>query len=167
MKIDYLKRWSSPLWGQMICSILFMIFTNSCAETVDETPVKEEKEVVVVLNRPLLGVQRWDMYSGKGATQQQELGYLPGGSRYLKPVEWHYRVPFFCRRTVDVNWVQHPDGAGPLWFNSPYDRYVLSDAMNKEIDFATNAGIDFFIFNGPTLTVSDGWGLHNNLDIYL
>ena len=29
--------------------------------------------------RPLLRVQRWDMYSGKGATQQQEFGYLPAG----------------------------------------------------------------------------------------
>ena len=27
--------------------------------------------------RPLLGVQRWDMFSGKGATQEKELGYLP------------------------------------------------------------------------------------------
>ena len=29
--------------------------------------------------RPLLGVQRWDMFSGKGATQEKQLGYLPGG----------------------------------------------------------------------------------------
>jgi len=29
-------------------------------------------------SRPLLGVQRWDMYSGKGYTYEQELGYLPG-----------------------------------------------------------------------------------------
>ncbi len=27
--------------------------------------------------RPLLGVQRWDMYNGKGYTYEQELGYLP------------------------------------------------------------------------------------------
>ncbi|MCP4314395.1 MAG: hypothetical protein GY790_24335 [Bacteroidetes bacterium] len=40
--------------------------------------------------------------------------------------------------------------------------------MDQEIDFASEAGIDFFIFNGPARTIhSNGWGLHNNLDAYL
>jgi len=127
-----------------------------------------EEEEIIILDRPLLGVQRWDMYSGLGATQAQELGYLPGEQGFLKPEEWHYRAPFFCRRTVDVDWVQHPEDAGPLWFNYPFDPNVLQEAMDQEIDFATEAGIDFFIFNGPTRTLySNGWALHNNLDAYL
>ncbi len=117
---------------------------------------------------PLLGVQRWDMYSGRGTTQGQELGYVPGEQGFLKPEEWHYRAPFFCRKTADVDWVQHAADAGPLWFNSPFDQNLLQEAMNQEIDFATDAGIDFFIFNGPTRTLySNGWELHNNLDAYL
>ena len=40
--------------------------------------------------------------------------------------------------------------------------------MDEEIDFATDAGVDFFIFNGPTRTLyANGWELHNNLDVYL
>ena len=118
--------------------------------------------------RPLFGVQRWDMYSGKGATQGQELGYEPGLQGFLKPEEWHDRAPFFCRRTADVDWVNHAANAGPLWFNYPFSQSVLQTAMDAEIDFATEAGIDFFIFNGPTRTLySNGWELHNNLDAYL
>ncbi len=117
---------------------------------------------------PLFGVQRWDMYSGKGTTQGQELGYVPGGEGFLKPEEWHYRAPFFCRKTADVDWIQHPADAGPLWFNHPFEQALLQEAMDQEIDFATDAGIDFFIFNGPTRTLySNGWELHNNLDAYL
>ncbi len=117
---------------------------------------------------PIFGVQRWDMYSGKGATQQQELGYLPGKQGFLIPEEWHHRAPFFTRRTVDVDWIDHPDDAGPLWFNHHYDKQVLQDSMDKEIDFASEAGIDFFIFNGPARTVEkNAYQLHNNLDAYL
>lgn len=99
--------------------------------------------------RPLLGVQRWDMYSGKGATQQQELGYLPGKQGFLKDPEWHDRAPFFCRLTADVDWVAHPSEAGPLWFNHPFSQELLQKSMDQEIRFAHNAGIDFFIYNGP------------------
>ncbi len=44
--------------------------------------------------RPLLGVQRWDMFSGKGATQRQELGYLPGKQGFLKVSQWPESKPF-------------------------------------------------------------------------
>ena len=59
-------------------------------------------------SRPLLGVQRRDMYSGIGATQRQELGDLPGKQGFLKDPQWHVRAPFFCRLTADVDWVAHP-----------------------------------------------------------
>lgn len=122
----------------------------------------------VQMPRPLMGLQRWDMYSGEGATQKQELGYLEGAQAFLKPEQWWHRAPFFTRLTKDVDWVVHPVGAGPLWINYPYNFQFVKETMDQEIDFATDAGIDFFIFNGPALTLqSNGWGLHNNLDAYL
>ena len=119
--------------------------------------------------RPLLGVQRWDMYSGVGATQRQELGYLPGEQGFLKPAEWHDRAPFFVRLTKDVDWVKHPPHAGPLWFNHPFDRGLLQKSMDQEIRYAFNAGIDFFIYHGPaTAVVGRGaWGLKNNLEAHM
>ncbi len=155
---------------QIVFLIICVFFIVACSKSDNVNPIeeKEEEEEIVILDRPLFGVQRWDMYSGKGSTQAQELGYLPGAQAFLKPEEWHHRAPFFCRRTEDVDWVSHPTDAGPLWFNYPYSQNVLQEAMNKEIDFATEAGIDFFIFNGPTRTLySNGWELHNNLDAYL
>jgi len=118
--------------------------------------------------RPLLGVQRWDMYSGKGATQRQELGYLPGKQGFLKDPEWHERAPFFCRLTADVDWVEHPAEAGPLWFNYPFSQELLQEAMDQEIRFAYHAGIDFFIYNGPARTLfPNAWELKNNLDCHM
>jgi hypothetical protein len=118
--------------------------------------------------RPLLGVQRWDMYSGKGTTQQQELGYLPGKQGFLKDPEWHERAPFFCRLTEDVEGVVHPAQAGPLWFNHPFDQALLQRSMDQEIRYAHSAGIDFFIYNGPTRTLfANAWELKNNLDCHM
>jgi rhodanese-related sulfurtransferase len=109
------------------------------------------------------------MYSGVGATQRQELGYLPCEQGFLKPTEWHDRAPFFVRLTKDVDWVKHPPHAGPLWFNHPFDRELLQKSMDQEIRFALGAGIDFFIYHGPaTKVVGRGaWGLKNNLDAHI
>ncbi len=139
--------------------ILLSVITAFCrAEDIVRENVK----------RPLLGVQRWDMYSGKGATQRQELGYLPGKQGFLKDPEWHERAPFFCRLTADVDWVEHPAEAGPLWFNYPFNQERLQEAMDQEIRFAYHAGIDFFIYNGPTRTLfTNAWELKNNLDCHM
>jgi len=118
--------------------------------------------------RPLLGVQRWDMYSGKGATQKQELGYLPGKQGFLEDPAWHARAPFFCRLTEDVDWVAHPAEAGPLWFNHPFSQELLQKSMDQEIRYAYNAGIDFFIYNGPARKlIAKGYELKNNLDCHV
>jgi len=119
--------------------------------------------------RPLIGVQRWDMYSGKGYTYEQELGYLPGKQGFLKPAEWHDRAPFFCRLTKDVDWVEHPPNAGPLWFNYPFRQELLQKSMDQEIRYAYNAGIDFFIYHGPAAKVSDphAWHLKHNLNAHM
>jgi hypothetical protein len=120
------------------------------------------------VQRPLLGVQRWDMYSGKGSTQRQELGYLPGKQGFLRDPQWHGRAPFFCRLTAHVDWVMHPAEAGPLWFNFPFSQELLQEAMDQEIRYAYNAGIDFFIYNGPTRTLlANAWELKNNLDCHM
>jgi hypothetical protein len=118
--------------------------------------------------RPLLGVQRWDMYSGKGATQQQELGYLPGKQGFLRDPKWHDRAPFFCRLTRDVGWIKHPANAGPLWFNYPFSKELLQKSMDQEIRYACGAGIDFFIYNGPARKLfANAWALKNNLDCHM
>jgi hypothetical protein len=105
------------------------------------------------------------MYSGAGPTQGQELGYLPGGSAFLKPEEWHNRAPFFCRLTQDVTWLTHPAGAGPLWFNYPFNQELLQKSMDQEIRYAYDAGIDFFIYHGPSTRITNpsGWSLNRNL----
>ncbi len=118
--------------------------------------------------RPLLGVQRWDMFSGKGATQQQELGYLPGKQGFLKDPQWHDRAPFFCRLTKDVDWVKHPADAGPLWFNHPFSQQLLQESMDQELRYACNAGIDFFVYHGPARKLyANGWELRNNFDCHI
>ena len=149
----------------LIVSIL-VSYPLRAQESSEKIIAKQSLEVVQ--QRPLFGVQRWDMFAGIGATQRQELGYLPGRQAFLKPEEFHHRAPFFTRRTKDVDWIDHPKNAGPLWFNHPYDFQLVQDSMNKEIDFATDAGIDFFIFNGPTRVLQrNGHGLNQNLDAYM
>jgi len=133
-----------------------------------ESSKRGRVDVAKARGRPLLGVQRWDMYSGKGATQRQEIGYLPGKQGFLKDPKWHDRAPFFCRLTRDVNWVRHPKNAGPLWCNYPFDRRYLQKAMDQEIRFAHNAGIDFFIYHGPARKLfANSWELKNNLDAHM
>ncbi len=121
-------------------------------------------------NRPSIGVIRWDMYSGKGATQAQELGYLPGEQGFLAPTEWNWRAPFFCRYTNDVPWIDHAaNGAtGPLWFNHPFEFSRTQDATEQEIAFVgtAGAGLDYWIF-GTAPAHTGGWGLHWNLDALL
>ncbi len=121
-------------------------------------------------NRPTLGVIRWDMYSGAGATQKQELGYLPGEQGFLVQEQWMWRAPFFCRYTNDVPWIDHEaNGAtGPLWFNYPFEYSVTLNATEQEIAFAgtAGAGLDYWIF-GTAPAHKGGWGLHWNLDALL
>ena len=122
------------------------------------------------LARPLLGAQRWDMYSGDLKwTGQQELGFVAGGPGFLAPLEWHHRAPVFCRP-------QPSNRRAPLVFNHPFEPSVLQAAMDAEIEYAFGAGLDFWIFNTPARSLVGGgsaadgtgaWDLHNNLDAYL
>jgi len=145
---------------------LFLLVATTCA---DERPnIVSFVAATGERSRPLLGVQRWDMFSGKGATQRQELGYLPGKQGFLKPAEWHDRAPFFCRLTKGVDWVKHPADAGPLWFNYPFSQQLLQECMDQEIRYACNAGIDFFVYHGPARSLyTNGWELRNNFDCHI
>ena len=64
--------------------LMFPVFSAGfCLVPTQETMAEESAAVQKSRSRPLLGVQRWDMFSGKGA-QQKELGYLPGGPGFLE-----------------------------------------------------------------------------------
>ncbi len=71
--------------------------------------------------RPRVGAIRWD-------------GYFRGSSynQCFEPASWHYRIPFY----------------GPI---SPFDPEEMGsdsqEIIDKEIIFAYNAGIDYFMFN--------------------
>ncbi len=73
--------------------------------------------------RPLVGAIRWDAWTGGTVTKQVE--------RTLGPAKYHDRLPWFAKE-VDQNTVRI-DG-GPR------------DVMDREIDFAANAGLDYWAF---------------------
>jgi hypothetical protein len=104
--------------------------------------------------RSLLGLIRWDMYTGHPyTTHKQEFGFL-------KPEQYHWRAPFFVRRTGNP--------AAPLAFNPDYSMAVYQPAMEQEIAFAAAAGIDYWAFGyiaHPAPGVRDG--LRDGLDAYL
>ncbi|MFA6560643.1 MAG: hypothetical protein WCV00_01885 [Verrucomicrobiia bacterium] len=103
--------------------------------------------------RPLIGVIRWDMYSGHPfTTHKQEFGFL-------KPEQYHWRAPFFARRTGN------PDA--PLTFNPGYSMQVYQEAMEQEIQFAASSSIDYWAFGyeGPSGRVRHP--LRDALDAYL
>ena len=156
---------------RMCRSVMLLLAVFAVGASFGGSPELSAEEVVAtqkLRSRPLLGVQRWDMFSGKGATQRKELGYLPGGPGFLKNAQWHSRVPFFCRRTTDVTWVQHPADAGPLWFNHPFSQQLLQDVMDQELQYASDAGIDFFVYHGPARKLfPNGWELRNNFDCHI
>ncbi|NCO41616.1 MAG: hypothetical protein GW892_23275 [Armatimonadetes bacterium] len=103
--------------------------------------------------RPLLGVIRWDMYTGHPyTTQKQEFDFL-------KPPEYHWRAPFFVRRTGNPE--------APLAFNPTDSREVYQKAMDQEIDFAASAGIDYWAFGHHGKHSPVHRGLRDGLDAYL
>jgi len=74
-------------------------------------------------DRPLVGAIRWDAWTGGTITEQVE--------RTLGPAKYHDRLPWFAR-VVDDNTVRI-DG-GP------------QDVMDREIEFAADAGLDYWAF---------------------
>jgi hypothetical protein len=111
-------------------SKLVVAFLGGCVLHIASQAAAEE--LCKDRGRPLLGVIRWDMYTGHPyTTQKQEFGFL-------KPEQYHWRAPFFVRRTGN------PDA--PLAFNPGYSMEVYQPVMEQEIEFAASAGIDYWAF---------------------
>jgi hypothetical protein len=90
-------------------------------------------------NRPTVGAIRWD-------------AWFPGSEyeRYLGPKQWHYRAPFFAKFISDTS------------VTLIENRQAIID---KEIDYAASAGIDYWAicYYHPTSKAGDrynyGWKL--------
>lgn len=119
-----------------LCAFQFTISFAQCADA----------------NRPSVGVIRWDGYSGHPQlTQKQEMGYL-------KPEKWHWRSPWFFRKTGNPE--------QPLEFNPSYDKNVIRDITEQEIQYAADAGIDYWAFCYYA-KYKGGWGLRDHYEAYL
>ncbi|MFA6242346.1 MAG: hypothetical protein WC655_15535 [Candidatus Hydrogenedentales bacterium] len=77
------------------------------------------------MNRPIVGAIRWDAWHGPAS----EVGLTV--EKTLAPEHWHYRLPFYAKvigeRAVEV-------------------RANTQTIMDKEIDYASKAGIDYWAF---------------------
>jgi len=79
------------------CSVQGVVGCPWSMRAPSSRPLKTDDNAVST-SRPLLGVQRWDMYSGDAhLTGKWELGFLPGAQGFRASKEWHFRAPFFCR----------------------------------------------------------------------
>ncbi len=131
-------------------------FAAACLLALASAATSQEAPEVIEASqpsRPLLGVIRWDMYSGHPyTTQKQEFGFL-------KPEKYHWRAPFFVRRTGDPE--------APLAFNPEYLPEPIQEATDAEIAFAASGGIDYWAFghHGRHQTVRRA--LRDGLEAYL
>jgi hypothetical protein len=128
------------------------VAVSICAGAGDAAP-PDPRDTPPTVPRPLLGVIRWDMYTGHPlTTQKQEFGFL-------KPEKYHWRAPFFVRRTGN------PDA--PLTFNPEYRPEVYQEAMEQEIAFAAGAGLDYWAFGYSERSAPVRHGLQDALEAYL
>lgn len=91
--------------------------------------------------RPLVGAIRWDAWQENNNVQATV-------ERTLGPSHWHYRLPFFARIT----------GSNSVVINGN-----TPAIMDQEIDYAANAGIDYWAF----CTYPDAIGMSHGLHLYL
>jgi hypothetical protein len=79
--------------------------------------------VAAAQDRPIVGAIRWDAWAGGPVTKQVE--------RTLGPAKYHDRLPWFAE-VVGENEVRILGGRQPV--------------MDREIEFAANAGLDYWAF---------------------
>ena len=91
--------------------------------------------------RPLVGAIRWDAWQESGNIQATV-------ERTLGPNHWHYRLPFFARIT----------GSNSVAINGNSQAI-----MDQEINYAANAGIDYWAF----VIYPDAIGMSHGLHLYL
>jgi hypothetical protein len=133
---------------------MVVIFSAVAAVVVLSGCASHPATLEVARGRPLLGVIRWDMYTGHlYTTQKQELG------DFLKPEQYHWRAPFFVRRTGNPE--------KPLMFNPEDKPEVYQAAMEQEIEFAAQAGLDYWAFGYHGGKKPWPCSLREGLDAYL
>jgi hypothetical protein len=91
--------------------------------------------------RPLVGAIRWDAWQENGDIQATV-------ERTLGPSHWHYRLPFFAQVT----------GSNSVAINGN-----TQAIMDQEINYAANAGIDYWAF----CLYPDDMGMSHGLHLYL
>lgn len=120
------------------------LISTSFAESVDATAIgfaRLPAPATFDRARPLIGAIRWDAWQENGniqATVEWTLG----------PRHWHYRLPFFARVTGSNSVVIN--GNAPA-------------IMDQEINYAANAGIDYWAF----CVYPDDAGMSHGLHLYL
>jgi hypothetical protein len=77
------------------------------------------------LRRPIVGAIRWDAWNGQKGVAGVAV------ERSLGPAKWHYRLPF-CAEALSTTQVS-VDGAS-------------QEVMDQEIQFAADAGLDYWAF---------------------
>ena len=95
-----------------------------------------------LLAAPLVGAIRWDAWDEGGSIQAAV-------AADLGPNQWHYRLPFFTTVT-GTNSVSFANGD-------------TQATMDQEINYAANAGINYWAF----VTYADSSGMSNALHLYL
>ena len=118
-------------------SILSLLVTAAVSSVAAQPPVTAASGQ----GRPLVGAIRWDAWQENGGVQAAV-------ERTLGPGHWHYRLPFFARVTGSNSVVING--------NSPV-------VMDREINYAAAAGIDYWAF----CTYPDDSGMSRGLHLYL
>ncbi len=122
-------------------------------------------------HRPLFGIIRWDMLTGNKVIEAREANFFSSNDRVTanhSSGTYLWRAPFYSRPvqspeiTVPVENEQAPDytKSYPIAFHQE-DVDLLHDIqerVDKEIDYADQAGIDYYIFG------FDGFNTHTAKD---
>lgn len=144
------RGWAHRIYGQGADGIyLFNLFTHGDRSPVMKTILAEglapenvaaqERSVptnavreclgIIRARRPLAGVIRWDCWAGKDGVRGGEQTRVL--EKTLAPEKYRWRLPWFAEVKADGS--VSIDGAKP-------------GVMEREIDYAADAGLDYFIF---------------------
>ena len=90
---------------------------------VIEPPIiQPQTQTPTTTNRPLFGAVRWDWWADN----------FECTTKWLSPNKYHYKAPFFAKETSP---------------NSLEFKGNTQEILDKEIEYATYAGIDYFAFD--------------------
>ena len=118
------NRIRNAVIGIVALGLIFLSFTKKGKKVQKETLASlglPADTVLTLNNTPLCGVIRWDWWANNNLTNE-----------WLSPNKYHYKLPFFAKET----------GTNSISVNG-----ALAEIMEKEIDYAYYAGIDYFAIN--------------------